>query len=76
MNENQSIASILKSKFSDSVIIAEQYTVDGISTLWIDKENLVKVLSCLKSQVPQPYRMLYDLTAIDERKREKREGQP
>jgi NADH-quinone oxidoreductase subunit C/D len=76
MSDIQSIASIVKSRFSDSVIIAEQSAVDGTPVLLIDKANIIKVLSCLKSQVPQPYRMLYDLTAIDERKREKREGQP
>jgi NADH-quinone oxidoreductase subunit C/D len=76
MNVNQSIAEVLKTRFDDSVIIAEQSAVDGIPVLWIDKKNIINVLSCLKSQVPQPYKMLYDLTAIDERKREKREGQP
>ena len=76
MNDIQSIASILKARFSDPVIIAEQSAADGIPVLWIDKDHIVKVLSFLKSQVSQPYRMLYDLTAIDERKREKREGQP
>jgi NADH-quinone oxidoreductase subunit C/D len=76
MNDNQSIAEVLKTRFNDSVIIAEQSAVDGIPVLWIDKTNIVNVLSCLKSQVPHSYKMLYDLTAIDERKREKCEGQP
>lgn len=53
-----------------------QPTADGIPTLWIDRERLPAVAAFLKHNVEQPYTMLYDLTAIDERVREHRDGQP
>jgi NADH-quinone oxidoreductase subunit C/D len=53
-----------------------QETRDGIPTLWVAKEEAGAVLRYLKEESPHPYRMLYDLTAIDERVRTHREGQP
>ena len=40
------------------------------------RQNAPRALRFLKDEVDQPYRMLYDLTAIDERMRMHREGQP
>jgi NADH-quinone oxidoreductase subunit C/D len=37
--------------------------------VWLPKESLLAALRTLKHDVPQPFRMLYDLTAIDERAR-------
>ncbi|OGV44396.1 MAG: NADH-quinone oxidoreductase subunit C/D [Lentisphaerae bacterium GWF2_57_35] len=54
----------------------EQETIDGIPTLWVDAENVRPVLLYLKTEARAPYRMLYDLTAIDERERIHRKGQP
>jgi NADH-quinone oxidoreductase subunit C/D len=42
---------------------------DGVATFWVDRQKLHLVLSFLKEQITSPYRMLYDLTAIDERTR-------
>ena len=53
-----------------------QTTRDGIPTLWVAREAVGAVLRYLKGASPHPYRMLYDLTAIDERARLHREGQP
>ncbi len=53
-----------------------QTTVDGMPTLWIEAEQVEPVLRYLKNEAEQPYRMLYDLTAIDERHRDHRDGQP
>jgi NADH-quinone oxidoreductase subunit C/D len=53
-----------------------QIASDGIPTYWVSRENLEETLRSLQSQVPQPYRTLYDLTAIDERSRKNRAGQP
>src|SRR5579883_607704 len=47
--------------------VTPQATADAIPTLWVAPENIHKVLTRLKTGVDQPYRMLYDLTAIDER---------
>ncbi|MDA8083074.1 MAG: NADH-quinone oxidoreductase subunit C/D [Nitrospiraceae bacterium] len=53
-----------------------QETADGIPTVWVAKEKAGDILLHLKTGIKEPYRTLYDLTAIDERVREKRHGQP
>ena len=53
-----------------------QESADGIPTVWVQAGRLKEVLRWLKNDAPKPYRMLYDLTAIDERLRVHREGQP
>ncbi len=53
-----------------------QTTCDGIPTFWIDRDETHAVLANLRWHVPKPYKMLYDLTAIDERGRTHREDQP
>ena len=50
-------------------VLAAQATRDDFPTLWVRKERLRDVLTCLREKVDRPYRMLYDLTAIDERVR-------
>jgi NADH-quinone oxidoreductase subunit C/D len=55
--------------------IVPQATQDGIATVWTPRETIRQVLHHLKTNVPQPYKMLYDLTAIDERMRVHRVGQ-
>ena len=49
-----------------------QQTSDGIPTFWVSRDRIHELLRSLKS----PYRMLYDLTAIDERMRRNRDSQP
>ncbi|MDR5728987.1 MAG: NADH-quinone oxidoreductase subunit C/D [Terriglobia bacterium] len=53
-----------------------QTTADEIPTFWIARESAHDALVYLKEEVDQPYRMLYDLTAIDERMRIHPEGPP
>jgi NADH-quinone oxidoreductase subunit C/D len=53
-----------------------QETKDGIPTAWVAADRLLQALGFLKAQVDRPYPMLYDLTAIDERLRRHRDGQP
>jgi NADH-quinone oxidoreductase subunit C/D len=65
----------LKNRFGEA-ILASQPTQDGLPTLWVSKEKIVEILDYLKRDITQPYVMLYDLTAIDERSRVHREGQP
>lgn len=57
-------------------ILAEQQSCDGIPTLWVDKAHLKSMLRTLQSKTSPVFEMLYDLTAIDERLRVHREGQP
>ncbi|AKD03967.1 NADH-quinone oxidoreductase subunit C/D [Pontibacter korlensis] len=51
-----------------------QATKDEILTLWMPHDKIVEVLTFLKKDIPQPFRMLYDLTAIDERTRKPNNG--
>ena len=53
-----------------------QNTVDRVPTLWLPANRLQEVLRYLKKDVPKPYTMLYDLTAMDERLRKHRQGLP
>lgn len=55
---------------------SEQHTCDGIVTVWVSVDTVHPVLRFLKEELPQPFRVLYDLSAIDERVRTHREGQP
>lgn len=64
----------LRANFA-SVILAEQNTVDGIPTIWVDASSITHVLTHIKHSSSSRY-MLYDLTAIDETERENRQGQP
>lgn len=53
-----------------------QQTRDGTPTLWTDAQHLKPMLRHAKTQAQPSYRMLYDLSAIDERLRSHRAGQP
>ena len=53
-----------------------QPTRDGITTVWTARQNLRALLRYLKLQAPAPYSLLFDLTAIDERRRRHRQGLP
>ncbi|MCU1258350.1 MAG: nuoC, partial [Bryobacterales bacterium] len=53
-----------------------QATCDGIPTYWIERNKIHETLRELLVETQQPYKMLYDLTAIDERGRRHRDGQP
>ncbi len=68
MNEQSGITEELKQHFSAS-IVTEQSTNDGIPTLWLRPNDAPSILRYLKEQIDQPYNMLFDLTAVDERKR-------
>src|ERR1043166_5329296 len=55
---------------------APQQTVDHIPTFWVAKDRVFGFPRFLKEDVDRPYKMLYDLSAIDERMRQHRDGQP
>jgi NADH-quinone oxidoreductase subunit C/D len=75
MNDSYSVADELQRAFGD-VAFTAQLTADRIPTFWVPRDRIVDILSHLKYQVSEPYRTLFDLTAIDERLRKHREGQP
>lgn len=52
-----------------------QPTRDLVPTVWVARERLLEVLTFLRN-VPNPYSMLYDLSAIDEQLRTHRRDQP
>ncbi|MDR3556477.1 MAG: NADH-quinone oxidoreductase subunit C/D [Syntrophobacteraceae bacterium] len=75
MQSPDGILDELKARFG-SAVLAEQAARDAVPTLWVKSDEAHSVLKYLKSETTKPYRMLYDLTAIDERLRVHREGQP
>jgi NADH-quinone oxidoreductase subunit C/D len=75
VNDSLDIAKNLRNRFGPD-ILAEQPTRDAIPTLWVSAGKTHDLLRYLKQEAPQPYRMLYDLTAIDERMRADRRTLP
>lgn len=55
---------------------APQAVRDDIPTFWLPKSEIHEAIHSLRSSIPDPYTMMYDLTAIDERGRTHRDGQP
>lgn len=53
-----------------------QHTVDGMPTLWVPRDRIIDLLRFLKTAIQPRFEMLLDLTAIDERTRVNRQGQP
>ena len=51
-----------------------QETVDGIPTVWVERDRVVDVMRYLKNDAR--YELLFDLAGIDERTRTHRDGQP
>ena len=68
------IAEEISERFGPGAIA--QQTHDHIPTFWVAKDRMPALLRFLKEEVEQPYKMLYDLSAIDERTRVHRDGQP
>jgi len=58
----------LQARFGDADV-RPQAAQDEIPTAWVPAERAVDVLRYLKTECPGPYRMLHDLTVIDERAR-------
>lgn len=75
MTMHSSIPEKLQQLHQDD-ILAVQPTRDGIPTLWVQPSRIKAVLRFLKGELAPSYPMLFDLTAIDERSRQRREGQP
>lgn len=69
MTPDHSLYSEIKEKLGEEIILSREFTSDGILTLWVDKENCAVLLRFLKKETDRPFAMLYDLTAIDERRR-------
>ncbi len=75
-SDNSGISDVLIERFGSRAGFVRQETKDGVTTLWTEREFIVPVLKYLKTEAPGPFKMLYDLTAIDERARESNPAQP
>src|SRR5215467_10467727 len=69
------IIATLHERFGRDAVMPED-TTDKIPTFWTPRGSVRDVLAYLKSGIEQPYEMLYDLTAIDERARKVPQPQP
>jgi hypothetical protein len=67
-----SIGDELQAKFGGTTVVP-QSSKDEVPTVWIARERIREVLRYLKTGVVEPYKMLYDMTAIDERARTHRD---
>lgn len=65
----------LAERFGEAVL-HPQITADGMPTFWVGRDRVLEVLKHLRQNSTPRFRMLFDLTAIDERVREHRPGQP
>jgi len=60
----------------DESNVEVQQTLDGIPTVWVSRDHILPAIRHLQRSVGRPFTTLLDLTAIDERERVHREGQP
>jgi NADH-quinone oxidoreductase subunit C/D len=71
MTANATILQELQQKFGDASVVP-QAARDQVPTFWTSKGKLHEIVRHLKNEVASPYRMLYDITATDDRVREHR----
>ncbi|MBB3184440.1 NADH-quinone oxidoreductase subunit C/D [Halomonas fontilapidosi] len=64
----------LRQRFGDHALVV-QPTHTGMPVLWVARESLGEMLRFLRD-MPDPFEMLYDLSAVDERLRAHRRGLP
>ena len=65
----------LYQKFGESAFV-RQHTAEGMPTVWVDRDKILEVLKFLRDEASPRFEMLLDVTAIDERLRVHRDGQP
>ncbi len=69
MTGNLSLVSDITSRLGTAAVIMDQHTCDDIQTLWVSNSHLRELMAFLKTGIDMPFDMLYDLTAIDERRK-------
>ncbi len=67
MTEVKGVYEELELKFPNTLSLGA--TKDDFPTVWVNYADFKAVLSYLKDLCPKPYKMLFDLTAVDERLR-------
>ncbi len=75
MTETPAVITELYLKYGESSFV-RQNTAEGMTTLWLGREKLLEVLKFLRDDYRPRFEMLLDVTAIDERLRVHRDGQP
>ncbi len=73
MENGSGILEQLQARFGADTF-TPQATKDEVLTLWMPHDKIKEVLSFLKNEISQPFRLLYDLTAVDERTRKRDNG--
>jgi NADH-quinone oxidoreductase subunit C/D len=76
MNQNNDIITSLEARFGENQLLYKQVATDGIPAVWVGRNDVIPLLQFLKNEIVQPYKILFDLTAIDERRRTHLNGQP
>ncbi len=66
MENNSSTLLQLQTRYGEDTF-TQQTTKDEMLTLWVPMDKIVDVLTFLKKEVTEPFKLLFDLTAIDER---------
>ena len=66
MENNSSTLLQLQARFGEDTF-TQQTTRDEMLTLWMPMDKTMDVLTFLKKEVTEPFKLLFDLTAIDER---------
>jgi NADH-quinone oxidoreductase subunit C/D len=74
MNATPAIAREMSDRLGPAAV--PQQTHDQIPTFWLDRDRVPALLRFLKEEIDQPYKMLYDLSAIDERMKTHRDDTP
>ena len=75
ISDQPEVISELYAKFGQESFVLNS-TANDITSLWIGRDRITDILKYLKTGIDKPYRMLYDLTAIDERTSRGRDDQP
>lgn len=75
MTGGPDILETLRARFGPDAFSIQE-TCDGIPTLWVSRARVREALAFLKREIERPYRMLFDLTAVDERARRNRADAP
>ena len=75
MIANGTILQELQEKFGEASILPQPGR-DQVPAFWTPKEKVHEVVRYLKTGIARPYKMLYDITGIDERVKTHRDGQP
>ncbi len=75
MDSARGIIEELQARFGEGEVLLQQ-SKDDLPTAWVSAGRLREALTYLKTEAARPYRMLYDLTAIDERARLQPAEQP